>query len=328
MYLEYPSTQDPALKLFAAFEPAREPRPMMVYMHGWHGQIKKSHSDNVNEQAEQGWFSIRPEMRGRGDSTGRPDCNGWELQDVVDAVEFARRTFVGRILHPELVYLRGGSGGGGNVFAQVGKFPDYFCRAHSSCGISDYEQWYREDTMGEFRDEMNPWIGCSPDENAEAYASRSGLATVQNLMIPLQVVHGETDIRVPSAHSRRFVQKAAALGKGNLVEYHELKGVGTRNHWGGITPEQEKFIDDVSREFMARPTREAFIPCRGSLAIAGYLKTRSFEVILDSIDRVGMVSYDLDASRFDIAAPTAKTALLRVRTSEGEWAACRVDTRR
>lgn len=43
------------------------------------------------------------------------------------------------------------------------------------CGITDYAVWYEQDEIGEFRDELDIWIGCSPDDDAMAYRSRSGL---------------------------------------------------------------------------------------------------------------------------------------------------------
>jgi hypothetical protein len=90
-YLEYPSSVEPSLRLFARFECAAPTGVMLVSMHGWHGGVKRPTNDTVADPLAKHYFVISPEMRGRGDATGQPDCNGWELQDVVDAVEFARR---------------------------------------------------------------------------------------------------------------------------------------------------------------------------------------------------------------------------------------------
>ena len=326
MYAEYPSSQDPSLRLFAAFGVPRETRRILVQMHGWHGQIKKAHDDNVDMDGDPDWFVIRPEMRGRGDATGKPDCNGWELQDVVDAVEFAKASFGDKVLDPDLITLKGGSGGGGNVFALVGKFPDYFCRAQADCGISDYALWFRNDEVGEFRDELEGegWVGGTPDSNPEPYASRGGLTTVANLLTPMIVFHGETDIRVPSEHARRYAEEARRLGKGALVTYHELKAVGTRGHWGNITPEQTAFRNETGRAFLMTEPSPIHIPRQGHFVVAGYVKTRDFEVVLDSIDHVGSVEYDLDIGRFHVTGATARQAVLRVRRPDGTWEERRV----
>ena len=286
MYLEYPSSQNPDLRLFAEITLPEEPKLIRVQMHGWHGQVKKAHSDNVfNGDEHLHWLVVRPEMRGRGDSTGRQDCNGWELQDVIDAVRFVQREFPDRVLDPERVILTGGSGGGGNVYGLLGKFPDFFCRAQANCGITDYALWHRNDHVGEFRDEMETagWIGGSPDTRPEAYASRGGLTTVANLLTPLIMFHGDLDDRVPAEHARLYLEKARQLGKGDLVAYHELKGVGLDGHWGGATPEQQDFRVRVGAEFISLPADPVCIPQRGHFVVAGYLKTKRFEVILDPL---------------------------------------------
>lgn len=319
MYIEYPSSQDHLLRLFADFVEPPDPRPIRLQMHGWHGQVRPAHPDNVTESADSGWFNVRPEMRGRGDATGAPDCNGWEIQDAVDAVAFARERFADKVAEPNLITLSGGSGGGGNVFAMLGRFPDFFCRALVQCGISDYALWYRNDEQGEFRDEMDVWIGADPDAGPEAYAARSGVTTVANLLAPLIIFHGETDIRVPSEHARRFVAAAEAAGKGGLVAYHEIEGVGTRNHFGNITPEQQEFMRVEGRAFLTRDRRPIEIPERGRFVVAGYLKTRCFEIVLDSIDHVALLEYDLTAADFRLTAPTAKEARLRVHRDDGSW---------
>jgi len=319
LYLEYPSSRDADLRLFAEFTVPEKPRRILLHMHGWHGAVKRIHPDNVEAPSDPHWFLIRPEMRGRGDATGEPDANGWELQDAVDAVEFAKREFAGQILDPELITLSGGSGGGGNVFALLGKFPDYFCCSQADCGISDYALWFRGDEAGEFRDEMEGqgWIGGNPDTCPEAYASRSGITTVANLLTPLIVFHGETDIRVPSEQSRRYVAEAQRLGKGSLVTYHELKGVGMRSHWGNITSEQVEFHRKTGNTFLHTGAPPVEIPRQGRFVVAGYVKTKHFEVVLDSIDHVGEVEYDLDAAACKITAPTARHALLQRRNADG-----------
>jgi len=321
MYIEYPSSQCQHLRLFADFLVPREPRLLLVQMHGWHGSVKATHTDNVAMTPDPEWFVIRPEMRGRGDSTGAPDCNGWELQDVVDAVEFARRTFAGKIIEPELVALAGGSGGGGNVYALLGKFPDFFCCARVNCGVSDYALWFRNDVAGEFRDEMEGagWIGGNPDTRPEAYRSRSGVTTAGNLLVPLLIVHGETDERVPVEQARRFVAEAQRLGKGHLVKYIELPGVGGKTHWEHITPEHDALVKQTSDSFLRSHRTPAHLPRSGRFVVAGYLKTKMFEVVLDSLDHIATLDYDLDRDEFILTAPSARRAHVALRRNDGSF---------
>lgn len=320
MYRAYPSSVQEGLALYADFQIPAEPRPLLVSMHGWHGQIKKAHADNVETNAaDRDWFTIAAEMRGRGDSGGKPDCNGWELQDVVDAVEFAKRAYADRILEPERITLIGGSGGGGNVMGLLGKFPDYFHRARAECGIGDYGLWYRNDRVGEFRDEMDVWMGMTPEQDPEAYASRSGATTAGNLCTPVILFHGDRDPRVPAEQSRLFVNAARRAGKGHLVSYYELKGVGHPGHYGGSTPAQDDFRIKTGDAFLKTGPLPETLPGKGYLAVAGYLKTRPFEVTLENINRVAEIHYDLTRGAFTLHALKPCAARLRIRRPDESW---------
>lgn len=306
MYLPYPSSLDPKLTLYADFDIPEQKAHLHLNLHGWHGCVKTQHRDNVEAvrgQAE--WFFIRPEMRGRGDSNGKPDCNGNELQDAIDAVEYAKQHFADKILEPEKVYLSGGSGGGGNVLALLGKFPDYFCRAHADCGIYDYAAWYRGDTKGEFRDEMEGkgWIGGNPDTNAEAYKSRSGITTVCNIQTPTILFHGENDIRVPAEQARCLMGEVRRQQKCALVHYFELPNCGGKDHWTGITPELMAFRESTASAFMALPSPAIRMPRSGVLTVAGYIATKDFSIRLESVDNVAQLRYDLDKNIFELSKP-------------------------
>lgn len=335
-YVQYPSSSDSSLRLFAQFRCPASSGIILVKMHGWHGAVKVAHTDNISNPIERGYFVIEPEMRGRGEATGSPDCNGWELQDVIDAVEFAKVRYRDRIVSPEIVLLWGGSGGGGNAYGLVGKFPDYFSAAIMESGMSDYGLWHTFDRKGEFRDEMEgvdgkdpkgrpAWIGGSPETNAEAYRSRGGLTTVGNLLTPSMIFHGSDDVRVPAMHARLWAGAALGQGRGSLVAYHEMPGVGdNRLHNANETKVQQTARIRAAEAFLRAHRAPPVLPSSGSLVVAGYVKTARFEVILDSIDRVGRVDYDLAAGRFEVHAATARRAILRVRHG-ADWQQREID---
>jgi len=310
----YPSSQDPSLRLAATFHKPDKPSPILIEGHGWHGSIAPP--DPKADRPTTGYFRISVDMRGRKYSTGKPDASGWELQDWVDAAEFAKTNYPEYISDKECVYVMGGSGGGGNVYAIVGKFPDYFAAAFASCGMSDYALWYRGDEkVGEFRDEMEGkgWIGGSTETNPEGYQSRGGLTTVGNLLTPLLTVHAEKDIRVPVDHARLYAEKAKSLGK--PIEYIELPGVGGRGHFDNITKEQSAMISTRREAHFRQHTRPPELPAKGRMVVAGYLKTKRFEVIWPHIDRIGSVDYALEQGRwtFTLLSDSANEATLNMR---------------
>ena len=279
----YPSSRERDLTLYAdVYLPAR-PSPLLLIFHGWHGDRRSSR--HTAELFARDYVVVNVDMRGRGGSGGRPDVNGWELLDAVDALDFARQAYADHISNPGRAYCLGGSGGGGNVCALLGKFPDLFAAGAALCGVSDYAAWYRGDTVGEFRDEMDVWIGVHPDAAPDAYRARSGIDLLENLATPLLVYHGDADARVPVEMGRRYAARAQALGK--PVTYIELEGVGHAIDHAALAADIHAFF-----QAHAEPPRLA---SRGRLVVGGYVQTRAGRIELPSPDAFGMVHYEIDA---------------------------------
>ena len=318
-YREYASSLDPGLQLYAGFAPLPTPAPLRLWMHGWHGNVKSGHKDNVTPPGDSLYFKVSPEMRGRGHSWGKPDANGLELQDAVDAIAAART------IYPDLVsaaapHLQGGSGGGGNVLGLLGKFPDLFASAVCECGVSDYALWYAGDAVGEFRDELNEggWIGGDPHTNPEAYLSRSGRTTAMNLLTPLLLIHGDADARVPVEQARAYRDAATRQGKGNLIVYHEFAGVGKPDHFGGMTEEMNQQRKQLVAGQHAAHMQAPVLPESGLMVVAGFLKTKRFEVRLENINQVAILRYDLRRGTFTLQAPSCAKASVRLAGSP-DW---------
>lgn len=298
-FIYYRSSRDQNLSLAMRVVKPEKPGYIKVMTHGWHMSVSEFvHMNKPLENNE--YLILEVDMRGRAYSQGKPDCNGWELYDVIDAVNFAREYYKDFIKDSWVVYFEGGSGGGGNALSIIGKFPDFFAAATALSGISDYELWYRNDSIGEFRDEMDDWIGCGPDDNPEAYKSRSGIYLLENLYTPLFIAHGETDKRVPVEQSRRYTAMAAEMGKSNLIKYMELEGVGTRDHYGNAKKEQIQKMYELSENNRISYRKPVEIPNKGRMVIAGYLFTKKFSVVLDSIDKLALLDYDIDENVFHV----------------------------
>lgn len=295
-FIYYTSSVTEGITLAMRVLKPERPGYIKVGTHGWHMSIPAFEEYDC---AQSEFLQIDVDMRGRAFSDGQADCNGFELFDVIDAVEFAKKKYADYIISPETVLFEAGSGGGGNAYALAVKFPDYFSHIALYSGMSDYEVWYKNDKSGEFRDELDVWIGSV--ENSEAYASRSGIAGLKNLCSPISIVHGETDIRVPAYHARNFVKKADELGKSSLVEYLELKGVGAGGHFSYITPEQNQEMLNFILNGHMNNLSPVKIPRKGSMAICGYLVTKEFSIILNDINRVAEINYDLDKNEFKVS---------------------------
>ncbi|MGG1514300.1 prolyl oligopeptidase family serine peptidase [Paenibacillus oryzisoli] len=300
----YASSVTPAIKLAVnVLKPVTgKPASMLVKLHGWHMSMPEPQKRDAPSEHTEEYLIVQVDMRGRAFSEGEADCNGYELMDAYDAIEFVKSEYAAYLSDPEIVYLEGGSGGGGNVLAMLGKFPDTFAAASAFYPISDYARWYGQDQTGEFRDDMDIWIGCTPDEELERYEARSGLHLAGNLQTPLYMVHGDGDIRVPVAHARAYASRAQDLGKARLVQYEELPGVGGQGHLDGITAERLTAMQQAADSHRRCHDKPVSIPDQGTLRIGGYLYTKHFQIVLDSLNYVAEVAYCLSAGTYEIRA--------------------------
>lgn len=299
--VKYVSSEDPGLELYyACIKTGDGPKPICAYLHGWHGSRYHLERDfSKNKKMQDRYFLIGVDMRGRGTtggqpwwgtpdprvkgkegyvSGGTPDVSGWELNDIIDAIEHAKRTYPEHVL-PDPVYVIGNSGGGGNTMAIVGKFPDYFTAAYADCGMCDYGKWAE---LTSWRGSIEGWVGHTLGETPDAFRSRGGLTTVRNRLTPIWLSHGDADRSVPIVLSQLYVDANAKLGK--PVPFKVVKGGGHSAGWGDW--------DAVIKFNDGHPSPPALAE-RGALVIAGYLKTRCFQVVLPSIDSITQCKYDL-----------------------------------
>jgi pimeloyl-ACP methyl ester carboxylesterase len=279
-------------------KPAK-PSYILAGTHGWHMSIPKfCYMDTPQSE----YLELEIDMRGRAFSEGSPDCNGYELIDVIDAVEYAKIYYKDLIIDSGVVFFESGSGGGGNALAIAGKFPDYFAAINALYPISDYAEWYAADEKGEFRDEMDVWIGYPPRRNSDGYAARSGISLLRNIHSPIFIAHGADDLRVPAQMSRQYKIQAEKLNKGELVDYYEMAGVGNREHLGNITEAQKRELETKKNKNLTCGRMPVEIPDKGEMAIGGYLFTKKFKILLDGLDKFAMLEYDLSKDFFKVTS--------------------------
>lgn len=328
---QYVSSEDPGLRLYATFlSSGDQPKPILLYLPGWHGNRYYVHRDLRNNTFMlDRFFLVAADMRGRGAkgdqpfggtpdasvrrrlgegpvSDGTPDANGWELNDIIDAAEFAKKKYPQHAL-PDPVYVIGHSGGGGNAMGLVGKFPDYFTAAYAGSGMSDYGRW--AELYAGLRGDVERYVGARINTTSTAFASRGGLTTVGNRLTPIALSHGTADQPVPFVLSQIYVKANADLGK--PVPFKLVEG-GPHGVWGHY----EEMV-----AFMTGFTSPPVVPTRGVFVVAGYLKTRRFQVILPSIDAITDCAYDLSAG-LAVKLSGGLPGVLRVRLPAGAAATC------
>ena len=201
----------------------------------------------------------------------------------MDALDYARATWPQAVQPGSGLYVVGGSGGGGNTLALVGKAPDLFTAAATWAGMSDYALWYQDDTRGHYRDEMEAkgWIGGTPKSNPDGYFSRGGINVIDNVLTSLLVIHGTKDGSVRVHHAERYEQAAKKLGKQNVSMVYNGKGHDSKE-W----PRMMKYL----RSAPPLPP----LPTKGRLRLCSFLACRAFWLVPDSPACIAAVNYVLD----------------------------------
>ena len=325
----YVSSEDPDLKLYAVMiKTGDQPKPILAYLHGWYGNRYHAERDlGQNTYMLDRFFVVGPDMRGRGSngaknwwgtpdpafdgkegptSDGTPDSNGYELNDIVDAIEAAKRLYPQHVI-ADRVYVMGHSGGGGNTMGIIGKFPDYFCAAYAGSGMSDFGRWAE---LTGWRASIENWVGAKLDEKPAAFASRGGLTTVINRLTPIALSHGTADTSVPFELSKVYVDANAKLGK--PVPFKVAQGA-EHGVWGHY---------DEMVAFLDQHTQPPTLPAKGKLIVAGYVKTKRFQILLPSVDSITECEYDLTSGSLSLRLRGDEAGTVTIRTptgADGEW---------
>lgn len=297
--ITYSSSVDGTSPLYVdvAYDDTKSNLPVLVVMHGYGGDRTRVFR-TIQRWAQEGLFAVAPDMRGHGDSAGKRDSGGVEIMDIYDAIECIRRSFGNRI-DPKNINIVGYSGGGGNVFSCVTKFPNLFRSANAFFGISDYAYWYH--TVPDYAPQIAADVAGSPEEVPDQYAARNSLmGVVNNPYTTLQLFWDEEEEICPPYFNIEYRKAARALGYSNVID-HESR-IGDPLRWIHAYPEdhpdliqaEERFIPGIISGIYPEPGLQK----QARMVVLGYIKTKMFTIWLgDGQNAVVECSYALDSTR-------------------------------
>ncbi len=132
------------------------PFPMLYYGHGYTAGEDKTQAgvstlptDFREKLSTNGPFVvIALGLRQRDNADGRQDDGGRETYDIKDGIDYVRTNFP--TIASGYLVIAGGSGGGGNAYNYMMKFPDAYNYAVVYFGISDYGFETNQATYGAF----------------------------------------------------------------------------------------------------------------------------------------------------------------------------------
>ncbi|MEA3501360.1 MAG: type II 3-dehydroquinate dehydratase [Actinomycetota bacterium] len=195
------------------------PHPVAVLLHGgfWRNTVARDLLDAAAvDLTERGWATWNVEFARVGGG------GGWRATtaDVAAAVESLTEFAEGHRLDLERVVVVGhGSGGHLALQAAVGAGELPILAVVALAPIGDLEAAHR---AGIGADAVSAFVRRTPEQSPERYSAASPIRNLP-IGVPLLIVHGDEDDRIPAAISRAFAGRAA--DEGDTVVYHELEGV-------------------------------------------------------------------------------------------------------
>lgn len=185
--------------------------PLLVSIGGtyetkWDGVYRFAEEANAR-----GWIILAPDIRSvTAAEQGR--TASLEVQhDIIDAIDYllAEPAFN---VDPSRIYMSGFSVGGGIAAVVAAKYPHRFAAVVDWAGPTDLKEWAESRPEMQVKFPLIQDIGCAYDGGADPcpfeWTRRSAIAMTQNLKnVPLAVVHGLNDTRVPVTQTLNFIGK-------------------------------------------------------------------------------------------------------------------------
>lgn len=295
------------LKAELNYDDTRSNAPIAVVMHQYSGS--SGLFSNVRANAlllrDQGFFTVTVAMRGREGSEGVRDSGGLEIYDIYDAVEAVKKSYPA-LVNPEIVYLTGYSGGGGNTMSALTKFPDYFNAGAAFFGMSDYgydpvDGWYFNGAGSGRQPQLRTDIGDptrgDPDVTDRYHARASNLSSLNNPYTEIHLFVNANETICPPVNSITDRDNAVAqerypgefanitlhIGQSGVYEDFNDNGVNDskeQQYWPHNAPTADQqhaaeawFMGRLLAGQIPRPA----LCASGTLHVAGFVKTARFE---------------------------------------------------
>jgi dipeptidyl aminopeptidase/acylaminoacyl peptidase len=200
--------------------------PAIVYIHGGPAdQSTPSFYPLLQYVVNLGYIVIAPNYRGSSgygrdfQDANRMDAGGAELQDIVDAAEFIKKS---HYVDPKNVVLMGRSYGGYLTLMGVTKFPEEW-----SAGVSivPFANWFTayQNEDATLQAEDHQFMG-DPVANKQLWTDRSPAFFVDRIKAPLIILAGGHDPRCPKTEAESIAQAIRKRGGKVQLKVYEDEG--------------------------------------------------------------------------------------------------------
>ncbi|MBX9883880.1 MAG: S9 family peptidase [Novosphingobium sp.] len=219
----------PAYLTLPKGRPAKQ-LPLVILPHGGPYDVRDDGTYDAEVQflANRGYAVLQPQYRGSGgygeafDKKGAGQWGRAMQDDLDDGMDWLAREGT---IDPKRVCIIGSSYGGYAAMWGAIRNPERYRCAASFAGVSDLKRQLRYSNKF-FRSQRykDDWRKTVQGDDAFDLATVSPLLNVDKLTVPMLLVHGDDDQRVPYKQSRLMADALAKAGKN--FEFITLKGEG------------------------------------------------------------------------------------------------------
>jgi dipeptidyl aminopeptidase/acylaminoacyl peptidase len=200
----------------------------VVWIHGGpNAQSDKSFNRGIQYLVNQGYFVIAPNYRGSAgygkefDDANRFDMGGGDLEDVISAAEWIKKT---GFIDPKKVAVMGGSYGGYLTMMAVTKAPDLWA---AGVAIVPFVNWFTEiENEDPLLREYDMATMGDPMKDKARLQERSPINFVDQIKAPLLLLAGGNDPRCPKTEAEQVVQAVKKRGGAVELKVYENEGHG------------------------------------------------------------------------------------------------------
>jgi dipeptidyl aminopeptidase/acylaminoacyl peptidase len=208
-FLQHRQNSSKTIEVFWTKPREPGPWPAILFIHGHQEQLRNGgeafvRTGRLGIMASRGYVAAALSQPGYGHSDGPPDFCGPFTQDaVLVAIDFLRHQ---PFVNPNKVALYGYSRGA-IVASMVATQDPKLAAVVLGAGAYDLFRWYPTPLRG-----IDANIEREAGTSGEAFRARSAIYHADKMKVPVLVLHGAQDERVPVQQAEGFAEKLQANG--------------------------------------------------------------------------------------------------------------------
>jgi len=186
--------------------------PVLIYNRGGNRDFGMLYPIVPVQYSDFGFITLVAQYRGNDGGTGKEAFGGDDVQDVISLIDIAEQLSFSN----GKIYMMGDSRGGLQTYCTLRKESlagrKRISAAVVMSGISDLTEFYNFGDW-EMKGTLISLIGGDPETLPKEYERRSAVHWPELIDVPLLIVHGQTDERVPVNQAETIYNMLKALDK-------------------------------------------------------------------------------------------------------------------